>query len=276
MTKTSETDALFMLPLGEFTAARNALAARLKKEGRTSEAERVKATPKPSATAWAVNQVFWRHAKEFEELLDLGEKVRKAQTGNAADFRVLLDERRAAVSKLTARAATILREGGHAVSPDATRRMAITLESLASWGRTHAEPQPGRLTADLEPLGFDGLAALLDGKKLEPAKVLQFRRAIQEKKSAEEAAAAQARAREAVKAAEKALATARQEAQRAEAALAKASARAQAVEKQKQELELRLSQAQEEARAASREVKEAAQAVVSAERALERARAALG
>jgi len=52
-----EIDALFKLPLGEFTPARNALAARLKKAGEQAEADAVKALPKPSVAAWVVNQL---------------------------------------------------------------------------------------------------------------------------------------------------------------------------------------------------------------------------
>lgn len=273
-TPTSEIDALFELSLAEFTTARNSLAARLKKEGRTGEAESVKAMPKPPATAWAVNQLYWRQPKEVERLLTIGEKVREAQSGSAADLRVLLDERRKVVSELTKRAAAILRDAGHADSQDAMRRVTTNLESLASWGRSNAGAHAGRLTADLEPLGFDGLAALLDGRKLEPAKVLQFRRAAKEKKTEEEEAAARAQAKEAIKAAEKALAAARRDAERAEEALAKAGARADAIEKQKQEMETRFRKAQEEARAASNEAKKRAQGVADAERALNRARAA--
>lgn len=275
MTPASETDALFAVPLGEFTAARNALAARLKKEGRTGEAERVKAMAKPPATAWAVNQLFWRHRKEMERLFTIGEKVREAQTGRAGDLRRLLEERRTAVSSLTNRAAEILRDAGHAASQDAKRRMAITLESLAAWGHSNGESQAGRLTADLEPLGFDSLAALLGGKKLQPAKVLQFRRASQEKTTAQDDAAARAQAKETLKAAEKVLTAARRDAERAEAALSKANERAQALETQKREMDARYNKAEQESRDAAREAKKAAQTVADAERALARVRAAV-
>jgi hypothetical protein len=269
----NEIDALFQIPLEEFTRARNELAAHLKKSGRATEAESVKALAKAPATAWAVNQLHWRHAKDLAQLMTLGEKVRKAQSGGPGDLRELLDQRRQMVSELTKRASAILQEGGHGVTPDATRRISVTIESLSSWGRSDGAPQPGRLTADLEPLGFDGLAALMDGKKLEPAKVLQFRRTAKEKQSAEEMAAAKERAREAVRNAEKALRDAEREAERANATLAKATARTAAVEKQKQEIEARLAQAKEEAREASGEAKKAAQAVLDAQRALERLRA---
>jgi chromosome segregation ATPase len=279
MKQTSEIDDLFKLPLAEFTAARNSLAVRLKREGRTGEAGQVKSIAKPTATAWAVNQLFWRERKDVERLLTTGEKVRKAQTVNAADLRALLEERRALVSQLTNRGAQILRDAGHAASQDATRKMAITLESLASWGRSNDEQQAGRLTTDLEPLGFDGLAALLDGKTLAPANVLQFRQAPPKRKAAEDEGAARARAKEAaqqkIKEAEKALIAARREAERAEAALAKANARAEALEQQKREIEDRCRTAQEEARDAAGEAKKSAQLVAEAARTLERARAAL-
>ena len=267
MASASEIDALFKLPAGEFTAARNALAARLKKAGRTDEAARVKELTRPTATAWAVNQVYWLHPKDFDRLVALDEKVRKAQASGHPSLRDVLDERRKLISELTGRAETLLAEAGHGVSPDATRRMTITLESLASWGRTEGAPQPGRLTADLEPLGFDGLAALLGGKKLPAAKVLQFRSAKQAT-PVEDPAAVRARAREAVAAAEKTLRNAQRDAERAQAAHDKATTRAQ-------EAETRYAQAREEARVAASEARKTAQAVADAQRALEKARASV-
>ncbi|MGZ5443060.1 MAG: hypothetical protein ACXW5U_13145 [Thermoanaerobaculia bacterium] len=235
----------------------------------------MKALPKPPATAWAVNQLFWRQPHEVERLLTIGDKVRQAQTGRAADLRVLLEERCKVVSELTKRAAAILRDAGHTDSQDAMRRFTTNLESLAAWGRSNAGAQAGRLTADLEPLGFDGLSALLDGKKLEAAKVLQFRRASKEKQTEEDQARRGRRRTRQSRRPEKALTAARRDAERAEAALAKADARAQTLEKRQREMETRSRKAQEEARPASNEAKKRVQAVADAERALNRARSAL-
>ena len=288
-------DSLFQLPLGEFTAARNALAARLKKAGKSDEAERVKGIQKPPASAWAVNQLYWRHPKDIEALLATGERFRKAQAaqlaGKNADLRDLLNERRDALSKLMTHASAILREAGHAVSPDATRRVATTLESLAAWGRTEGAPRAGHLTDDLDPPGFEAIAALVPrpggGKgRSEPSRLLQFkqqeRARAKQRKTAEDEEAKRARAREAVQTAERALRDAQQEAERAEAALKKAAARAKAAEKDKEEVEKRYEKLVEEAQAASKEARrvaedaeEAAQAVTDAERELERARAEL-
>lgn len=269
----SEIDPLFQLPLAEFTGARNALAARLRKEGRAVEAGRVKALAKPPAPAWAVNQLYWREPKSFETLLASGERVRRAQTGKLRNvsLRAVLDEKKQLMTVLLARAAAILAAGGHAASTDVMRRVSTTLESLAAWGERDDVPKAGRLTADLDPPGFETLAELMGGQKPEPAKVLPFRAG----KPVEEPAAVHARAREAVQAAEKALRAARREAEQAEAALTKAVARTAAVEKQKQEIEARYSEAKEQSRAAASEVKKRAQTIADAERALAKARAAL-
>ena len=74
-----EVDALFKLPLAEFTGARNTLGARLKKSGQGDEAARVKALAKPSISAWAVNQLYWHHREAFDQLIDSGERFHKVR-----------------------------------------------------------------------------------------------------------------------------------------------------------------------------------------------------
>lgn len=266
----AEIDALFQLPLAEFTGARNALAKQLKNEGRTLDAERVKALVKPPAPAWAVNQLYWQDPKAIERLLALGERIRKAQTGKLknADLRALIDEKKTMTTALLTKATAILEEAGHAASADSTRRVSATLESLAAWGQMEGVPRAGRLTADLDPPGFDTLAALMGGKDMEREKVLLFRAP----KRAEDPAASRARQHEAVQAAEKALREAQRNAKHAESELAKANARAATVEKQKQEIEERYAEAKEAVRLASNEAKKTAQAVADAERSLTKAK----
>src|SRR6266516_583312 len=95
-------DALFALPLTEFTGARNTLASRLKQDGRGKEAERVKALVKPSVSALAVNQLYWKHRKVFDGLIATGQRFRQAQAsqlaGKVSDIRGPLDARREALS----------------------------------------------------------------------------------------------------------------------------------------------------------------------------------
>lgn len=288
-------DALFQLPLTEFTASRNTLASRLKKEGRAEDADRVKGLVKPSASAWTVNQLFWRHPKDIEALLAVGDRFRKAQAaqlaGKSSDMRGLLNERREALSTLMKHAGAILRESGHTTSPDMTRRITTTLEALATYGDTPGAPRAGRLTDDLDPPGFEALAALVprDGgtKPSEPTRVLEFRQQERtkrgkDKKSGEDQAAQRAKAEAAVKEAEKGLRDAQRDAERAETALKKAAARAKAAQKEKDEIEARYEKLQAEAQEATKEARRvaeeaenAAQAVTDAERALDKARSAL-
>src|SRR5262245_19752565 len=98
-------DALFMLPLAEFTAARNGLASQLKKSGRSNEADFVKTLAKPSISAWAVNQLYWQHRNAFARLLESGERFRQAQSSSGArkvtDMRTALDARRKSLSELS-------------------------------------------------------------------------------------------------------------------------------------------------------------------------------
>jgi hypothetical protein len=195
------------------------------------------------------------------------------QTGRTknADLRELLDEKKRMMAGLTEKASAILSAAGHAASPDAMRRVSATLEALAVWGKTEGAPEAGRLTADLDPPGFEVLTAVMGGAKTGSARVLSFRAP----KAAEDPAAARAHARDAVKAAEKLLRDARREAERAQTGLTKADARTAAVQKQKQEIDARYAEAKEVARAASNEAKNATQAVADAERSLARAKEAL-
>src|SRR5438128_2296594 len=94
-------DALFELPLTEFTVARNALAARLKKAGCGDEAARVKVLVKPSISAWAVNQLYWKHRHAFAGLIAAGVRLRRAHAsqlaGKASDMHGPLAARRSPV-----------------------------------------------------------------------------------------------------------------------------------------------------------------------------------
>jgi hypothetical protein len=299
---TSDIDGLFQLPPAEFTAARNALAGKLKKAGKEAEADRVKLLPKPSLPAWAVNQLYWRHRKAFDRLIEAGERFRKAQgaqlSGKNADLRGPLDARREALSELTRLAAGVLRHAGHNATPDLTRRVTTTLEALATYGAHPGAPPAGRLTDDIDPPGFEALAALVPqvGRTkrsgAEPSRVIPFQqktrepRASRKKVSPEEEArrreeehkAQIAAAKTAVAEAERMLREAKKAAEQAEAELKKAAARAKETEKEKSEIEKRLEkvaaaadEARQEARRVASQAEEAAQAVEDAERALGKA-----
>ena len=157
-----EVDALFQLPLAEFTGARNALAAKLKKSGRADEAASVKALSKPSISAWAVNQLYWNHREAFDLLLALAERFHRAQkSGKVADMRASLDARREVLSELSDIAASDLRDAGHNPSLDTIHRITTTLEGLSAIASRSDGPRPGRLTHDVDPPGFESFGSFV-------------------------------------------------------------------------------------------------------------------
>ena len=60
-----EAAALYRVPLGEFTAARNALAKQL-----GPAAADVRTLAKPHAAAWAVNQLYWQRRATYDALIN--------------------------------------------------------------------------------------------------------------------------------------------------------------------------------------------------------------
>jgi len=153
-------DALFKLPLTEFVSARKALAARLKKNGLVSESENVTALAKPSISAWTVNQLYWRHRESFDELTATGQRFRRAQVaGKMVNMREALDARRDALSHLSDLATEVLCDAGHNPSLDTLRRIGTTLEALSVATSLSDGATLGRLTADIDPPGFDSFGS---------------------------------------------------------------------------------------------------------------------
>ena len=159
-----DVDALYKLPLAEFIGARNSFGARLKRDGRANDANLVKGLAKPSVSAWAVNQLHWRHREALDQLLATSQGLRQAQTSHtAADMRGLLDARREALSHLSDLATVLLREAGHNPAPDTIHRILTTLEAVSGYATPSDGPTPGRLTQDVDPPGFESLASLIPG-----------------------------------------------------------------------------------------------------------------
>lgn len=167
-------DTLFSLPLAEFTAARNALAKELKKSNREGDAEAVKALAKPSVSAWAVNQLYWKQRTAFNALLDAGARLGKAHAaqlaGKTADLRTAVTARREALAHLLQLADELLKNGGHGSTPETMRRIQTTLETLSTLSATSEAHRLGRLTEDLGPVGFESLAAWVPAAGPSPAR----------------------------------------------------------------------------------------------------------
>jgi hypothetical protein len=268
-----EIDALFKLPLAEFTSARNTLAARLKKDGRPNDAERVKLLSKPPISAWAVNQLYWNHREEFEQLIAAGKRFRPAQ--KAADMRNSLDARRESLAELSELATELLTGAGHSPTLDMQRRITTTLEALSAYALLRDGPTPGRLTSDLDPPSFESLASVMSGggavAKTEPHRAS----AAPKQKTADLRKIRQARiaaAKVSLQDAKRALSNARAAAQSLESAQKKATAEAKEAEKYKREAAERLEKATAASEAAARRAQTIASEVDEATKALEDAK----
>jgi hypothetical protein len=160
----ADIDALYRLPLADFTPARNALEKRVRAEQGKEAAADIKALEKPSISAWAVNQLYWKHRRDYDRLLRAGDELRAVQqkrlAGRDADVAAALEARREALSSLMETATEILRENG-STSPDIRQRVETTLEALSVYGTSDSAPRAGRLVGDVQPLGFAALAALV-------------------------------------------------------------------------------------------------------------------
>jgi hypothetical protein len=150
---------LYALPLGEFTRARNALAARLRKAGQAAEATRVAGLAKPSAVVWTINQLARQDRVGVERLVQAVERLRAAQlqlaTGQLAAAQAA---ERTALDQLRARARSLLEEAGLAGTDEMLERVAGTLVGAASDPATRGDLRGGRLARELGRPGFEVFA----------------------------------------------------------------------------------------------------------------------
>jgi hypothetical protein len=152
-------DALYALPLSEFTAARDALAKSLKAAKDGDAAKRVKGLGKPLAIPWAVNQLYWQARPAYNQLAKSGEKLRAAQIaalgGRSVDVQGATAAHRKAVAEAVAIATKFASAADVQPAADALGRM---LEAV-SLNENPPEP-PGRFTRLLQPAGFEALEGL--------------------------------------------------------------------------------------------------------------------
>jgi hypothetical protein len=142
------TDALYQLPLDEFTAARNTLA---KESGDAA----IKKLEKPSLPAWAVNQLYWHERKLWDEVVKTSAQVRTAYKnmleGKSADVRAAETFHAEAMRKAKDAIRRILEAAGNKASDAVMTPVTETLDALPT------EDTPGRLTKPLRRTGFEAL-----------------------------------------------------------------------------------------------------------------------
>jgi hypothetical protein len=124
MTPPEEAAALYRLPPGEFIAARDDLASRLREDGDEDGARAVKRLRKPTITAWALDQLSVGDPEGVRLLLASGAELRAAQQAtlssprNAARLRSATESRKQAIGRLLAVATGALEEAGSGAHVD--------------------------------------------------------------------------------------------------------------------------------------------------------------
>jgi len=171
----AEIASLYSLPLAEFTPARNALSARLRREGDREAAERVKGLAKPTASAWAVNVLFRDETEKMDALLAAGAAARRAlgeslQQGAAESLRQAIQDERKHRDALRRRAEAVLTKAGGApgrASRPIVDRVGVNLEALALNPEAAEAAERRWLDRDLDPPGFEVMAGLQLGARPE-------------------------------------------------------------------------------------------------------------
>ena len=172
--------ALYQLPLEQFVATRDQLARRLRAAGDRDSARRVAALRRPPVSAWAANQLARAAPNGVAELLEVGAALRQAQQealagqpGAARQLRTATAHLRAAITRLSVRAETLLVRAGHAASDATLARLAATLQAAATGDEaTRAALAQGRLPGDLDPAGFGLDLVPAPAEPAAPAKVV--------------------------------------------------------------------------------------------------------
>jgi hypothetical protein len=276
-TSDSGIDRLYQLPLSEFVAARNALA----KEAGDPE---VKTLQKPSLPAWAVNQLYWRHRAVYDDVTARAEDLRAThvatQHGKRADLRGASRDHEQAVDAALKATLALLEEEGQPITDATKQSVATTLRGLPG------DEPPGRLTRQIEPRGFDMLAAAAaaGGRKVKAAApaakapvVALSPKADRKKDDAERAAERErvAAARDALAAATRATRIAEQAARREEFEAARAARDAEKAQQRVKDAKAAVAEMQEALATAEREAADAGAARDTANERVKHARAEL-
>jgi hypothetical protein len=204
-----ELDELYALPLDAFTKARNDLAQRLRKAHQAEAAETVKALKKPSVVAWAANRLARDEKRRVKALLTAGERLRETQqralAGKAPPDEVgdASNAEREAVRALVTAAREAL---GARATPHLLDRLSQTLRAAAVDPDARALLERGRLTEEVEAVGFGPLEAVTPVRRRTDEVARAARERVKDlraeaKRLAAEAADADRAAREAERAA---------------------------------------------------------------------------
>lgn len=144
-------DELYAAQFATFVTLRRALSVRLGAAGDAAAARRLAKAPKPTRTAWALNQVTRNDPEIVADVIRCREAAASAQTlGESAAIRDGARQYRESVGKVVQAVRTLLGVDGIELSSTQARRVGETLQALASSELGRATWMAGRLTRDME------------------------------------------------------------------------------------------------------------------------------
>lgn len=242
---------LYALLPGEFVAARNERAGRIKADGDADLARAVKALPKPAAAAWLANTMVRHLTDQLDQVLELGEAMREAQADlDAAQLRDLNRQRRQLVAAVVREGRKVAGRLGHKVSEAAAEQTAATLQAAMADEAAAAALRTGLLVEPMAAVGLDpvelaGVLAVPEALGAQAPRAARGRTARPAGRTGKEDAAAAlraeiARAEERAHAAERGAATAERELRSAEDQAHRLEARALQLRSEVEELRRRL------------------------------------
>jgi hypothetical protein len=166
---------LYGLPPDDFTAARNARAAEARGGGDAELARAIKRLRRPTITAWLANLLVRKRPDDLDDLLGLGEQMRRAQAALAGnELRRLSQQRHQMVTALRDGATQLADDLGKPVSDATAQEFEMTLEAAFADPDAAAALRSGRLTAAMHYSGFGpvdltgALATPLSGRQTRP------------------------------------------------------------------------------------------------------------
>lgn len=146
---------LYGLAPEAFLDARRELAARAKAEKDTGLAKAVASVRKPTAAAWAVNQLVRHRPAEVERLLALADALHRAQDAmDGGALKTLGRQRTSLVDELLRATAEAAAEAGAALSPPVANQVRETFVAALASTSAAAAVGSGHLTRALSYAGF--------------------------------------------------------------------------------------------------------------------------
>jgi hypothetical protein len=147
---------LYALPFDEFVTARAAAAKAAAAESNRPLSQAIKALPKPSAAAWAVNMLAHHVPDAVRQLRNLGETMQGAQAAlDAAALRDLSRERRKLLGEAVSAARLAAEQQGRAISGPVASEVEETLRAATADAAAAAAVQSGMLLRVLTADGVD-------------------------------------------------------------------------------------------------------------------------